>query len=109
MIVNLNTVRNSLVFSLCDSILHLDSIQDLARPRIRALIDSDFPFCSQQRRWDGRRRHPRPRAGSSHRGAAALPSAWPVLSSDPIHPNVGEADAEKDPTIGLRDYAFRTS
>ena len=58
MIVNLDTVRNSLVFSLCDSILHLDSIQDLARPRIRALIDSGYVFCSQQRLWDGRRRRP---------------------------------------------------
>eukprot|EP01043_Picozoa_sp_COSAG02_P008243 COSAG02_NODE_260_length_26771_cov_3110.350817_14_plen_57_part_00 len=27
MIVNLNTVRNSLVYSLCDSILHLDKSQ----------------------------------------------------------------------------------
>lgn len=32
-----------------------------------------------------------------------------VFYPDPIHPHVGEADAEKDPLIGLRDYAFRTS
>ncbi len=45
MIVNLDTAMNSLLYSLCYSNLHLDSILHLAGPRIRALIDSDYVFA----------------------------------------------------------------
>ena len=30
-----------------------------------------------------------------------------VFYPDPIHPKIGEAGAEKDETIGLRDVIFR--